>query len=153
MVEKFDRFIIAVRNLEESMELFKRVLGVEFSENIVISNDPPTRTAIGLLGSEIGFELMQPTAPGPITKALEKRGEGIYAIAFKVLNLEKTISEMEEKGVKFATKTPIDFGGLREAFTHPGTTSGMMICLSEYTSQHGIITAMDYHRGKVVHRK
>ncbi len=76
---------------------------------------------------------MESTAPdGPIAKYLEKRGEGIQHIAFRVENIEEALAELKEKGIRLIDEKPrIGAGGAKIAFLHPKDTHGVLIELSE----------------------
>ena len=78
-------------------------------------------------------ELLESTAPdGPIAKYLEKRGEGIQHIAFRVDNLEEALAELKDKGIRLIDEKPRKgAGGAKIAFLHPKSTHGVLIELSE----------------------
>jgi methylmalonyl-CoA/ethylmalonyl-CoA epimerase len=78
-------------------------------------------------------ELLESTAPdGPIAKYLEKRGEGIQHIAFRVDNLEEALAELKDKGIRLIDEKPRQgAGGAKIAFLHPKSTHGVLIELSE----------------------
>jgi methylmalonyl-CoA/ethylmalonyl-CoA epimerase len=78
-------------------------------------------------------ELLESTSEdGPIAKFIEKKGEGIQHIAFKVDNIEEAIRELEEKGVRMIDEKPrYGAGGARIAFLHPKSTSGVLIEISQ----------------------
>jgi methylmalonyl-CoA/ethylmalonyl-CoA epimerase len=78
-------------------------------------------------------ELLESTAPdGPIAKYLEKRGEGIQHIAFRVENIEEALAELKEKGIRLIDEKPrLGAGGAKIAFLHPKSTHGVLIEISE----------------------
>jgi methylmalonyl-CoA/ethylmalonyl-CoA epimerase len=82
---------------------------------------------------ESEVELLESTAPdGPIAKYLEKRGEGIHHVAFRVENLDAALEELKAKGVRLIDEKPrIGAGGARIAFLHPQATHGILVELCE----------------------
>ena len=81
----------------------------------------------------LSSNLLESTDPeGPIAKYLEKRGEGIQHIAFRVENLEEALAELKERGIKLIDEKPRQgAGGAKIAFLHPKATHGVLIELSE----------------------
>ena len=82
---------------------------------------------------ESEVELLESTAPdGPIAKYLEKRGEGIQHVAFRVENIDAALSELKEKGIRLIDEKPrMGAGGARIAFLHPKSTNGVLVELCE----------------------
>jgi methylmalonyl-CoA/ethylmalonyl-CoA epimerase len=82
---------------------------------------------------ESEVELLESSAPdGPIAKYLEKRGEGIHHVAFRVDNLDAALEELKAKGVRLIDEKPrIGAGGARVAFLHPQATNGILVELCE----------------------
>jgi methylmalonyl-CoA/ethylmalonyl-CoA epimerase len=85
---------------------------------------------------EIGgvkIELLEATeGSSPITKYIEKRGEGVHHLAFEVTNLEEKIKEYESKGFDVINSIPKrGADNKRICFLHPKTTNGVLIELCE----------------------
>lgn len=81
------------------------------------------------------IELLESTDPeGPIGKFLEKKGPGIHHLAFAVDNVNKSLDELNEKGVQLIDKTARKGAeGLNIGFLHPKATLGVLteICGKE----------------------
>ncbi len=82
---------------------------------------------------ESEIELLESTDPeGPIGRFLEKRGEGIHHIAFRVENIEEALKELKEKGIRLIDETPrAGARGAKIAFLHPKSTNGVLVELCE----------------------
>ena len=82
---------------------------------------------------ESEVELLESTAPdGPIARYIEKKGEGIQHIAFRVENIDEALEELKEKGIQLIDETPrTGAGGARIAFLHPKSTGGVLVELCE----------------------
>lgn len=81
------------------------------------------------------IELLESTDPeGPIGKFLEKRGQGVHHLAFAVDDVNKSLNELEGKGVRLIDKTSRKGAeGLNIGFLHPKSTMGVLteICGKE----------------------
>ena len=82
--------------------------------------------------------MLEPTQDdSPIAKYLESRGEGIHHIALKVTNIEESLAQLKQKGVRLVNEEPVAGAhGTRIAFLHPKGTKGVMLELVEETEDH-----------------
>jgi len=122
---------IAVRDLETSVRFYEKVFGLK-CYNIEEVAEQKVRTAFFLVG-ETKIELLESTDPGgPVSKYIEKRGEGIHHIAFAVKDIDKCLEHAEEHGVVLIDKVPRKGAEkLDIAFFHPKSTSGVLIEICE----------------------
>ena len=122
---------IAVANLEDSIKYYEEVLGFK-CYSIEEVKDQKVKTAFFKVG-QTKIELLESTAPdGPIGKFIEKKGPGIHHIAFAVDELQNTLNEVKEKGVRLIDETPRPGAeGLNIAFLHPKSTHGVLTELCE----------------------
>jgi methylmalonyl-CoA/ethylmalonyl-CoA epimerase len=130
-VLKIDHLGIAVHSIEEAKKFFQDTLGLKFEGSETVTEQKVTTAFFPVGDSEV--ELLESTAPdGPIAKYLEKRGEGIQHIAFRVENIEEALAELKEKGIRLIDEKPrLGAGGAKIAFLHPKSTHGVLIELSE----------------------
>ena len=130
-VLKIDHLGIAVNSIEEAKKLFHDILGLKFEGTETVEEQKVTTAFFPVGDSEV--ELLESTAPdGPIAKYLEKRGEGIQHIAFRVDNLNQALAELKDKGIRLIDEKPRQgAGGAKIAFLHPKSTHGVLIELSE----------------------
>jgi len=117
---------IAVKNLEESIKYYEGILGLKCYAIEEVA-DQKVKTAFFKVG-ETKIELLESTDPeGPIGKFIEKKGEGIHHLAFKVNDLPEALKEAEEKGVRLIDNNPRKGAeGLNIAFLHPKSTGGVL---------------------------
>jgi methylmalonyl-CoA/ethylmalonyl-CoA epimerase len=117
---------IAVKSLETAIPYYETVLGLECYA-IEEVKDQKVKTAFFKIG-DTKIELLESTDPeGPIGKFIEKKGEGIHHLAFAVKDIENSLKEAEEKGVRLIDKTPRKGAeGLDIGFLHPKSTLGVL---------------------------
>lgn len=128
---KIDHLGIAVNNIEQAKSLWQDVLGLPFEGSETVAEQKVTTGFFPVGESEV--ELLESTAPdGPIAKYIEKRGQGIQHIAFRVDDIEAALAELKSKGVRLIDETPrIGAGGAKIAFLHPKDTQGVLVELCE----------------------
>ncbi len=131
MIEKIDHLGIAVESLEESIPVFRDILGLELVDIEEIA-EQKVRIAKFRVGG-IELELLEPTSPeSPIAKFLLKRGQGIHHIAYAVDNIEENIVELIEKGARMIDNCPrTGAGGKKIAFIHPKSTAKILTEICE----------------------
>ena len=130
-VLKLDHIGIAVKNIEDSKKLYVDILGLLHAGSETVAEQKVTTAFFPVGDTEV--ELLESTAPdGPIGNYIEKRGEGVQHLAFRVDNLEEALAELKAKGVRLIDEKPrIGAGGAKIAFLHPKSTFGVLVELSE----------------------
>ena len=128
---KIDHIGIAVNNTEDGKNFWSGILGLDFEGDETVDTQK-VKTAFFPVG-ESEVELLESTAPdGPIAKFIEKKGEGIQHVAFRVDDIEAALAELKQKGVRLIDETPrMGAGGAKIAFLHPKATSGVLVELCE----------------------
>ncbi len=117
---------IAVNDLNEAIPYYENILGLK-CYSIEEVKDQKVKTAFFKIG-QTKLELLESTSlEGPISKFIEKRGQGIHHIAFAVDGIENALAEAEENGVKLIDQQPRKGAeGLDIAFLHPKSTFGVL---------------------------
>jgi methylmalonyl-CoA/ethylmalonyl-CoA epimerase len=128
---KIDHLGIAVNRMDEGKSFWSDVLGLDFAGTETVEEQKVTTGFFPVGESEV--ELLESTAPdGPIARYLEKRGQGIQHVAFRVENIESALEELKAKGVKLIDEKPRKgAGGAKIAFLHPKATQGVLVELCE----------------------
>ena len=97
-VLKIDHLGVAVNSIDQGKNFWTDVLGLEFEGSETVAEQKVTTAFFPVGESEV--ELLESTAPdGPIAKYLEKKGEGIQHVGFRVENIESALQELKEKGI------------------------------------------------------
>lgn len=127
MFEKLDHIGIAVKDLDQAMKLYQDTFGIEPS---VVYESSYTKAKIAFFPiGEVRIELMQPVNPDSVLGTfLEKRGEGIQHVAYKVKDVDRSLTELERKGVQLIDKKSRKVReNERVGFLHPKSTNGVLI--------------------------
>ena len=128
---KIDHLGIAVNSIEDGKSFWSGVLGLDFEGAETVAEQKVTTAFFPVGESEV--ELLESTAPdGPVAKYIEKRGQGIQHVAFRVENIDEALAELKEKGVQLIDQQPrIGAGGAKIAFLHPKATNGVLVELCQ----------------------
>jgi len=131
MIEKIDHIGIAVKSVKETSELLSNILGLKVAGEEIVEEQKVKVAFLPLGDSEL--ELLESTSPeGPIARFIEKKGEGIQHIAFRVNNIEEVLEKLKKEGVRLIDEKPrYGAGGAKIAFLHPKSTNGILVELCE----------------------
>ena len=131
MIKKIDHIGLAVKDLKEAMSIYRNILGLEFKNTEVIEEQKIIHATF--LAGSVKIELVQPTHPdSTVGKFIEKRGEGMHHIAYRIENIDESLRELNAKGVKLIDeKARIGADGAKIAFIHPKDMKGVLIELVE----------------------
>ncbi len=124
-----DHIGIAVRSLDNAG--IYRALGLEI-EHVEVVETQKVKTAFLSVGDS-NLELLEPTsADSAVAKFIEKRGEGIHHLCFRVDNIEEHLERLKAEGYRLINEDPVPGAhGCRVAFLHPSAGNGVLIELSE----------------------
>lgn len=130
-ITKIDHLGIAVKSIEDGKAFWTDVLGLTFAGAETVETQKVTTAFFPVGESEV--ELLESTSPdGPVAKYIEKKGEGMQHIAFRVDNIEEALQELKDKGIRLIDETPrIGAGGAKIAFLHPKATAGVLVELCQ----------------------
>jgi methylmalonyl-CoA epimerase len=136
MLKKIDHIGIAVADLEAAIQKYTELTGQSTAHKEVVPEHKVV-TAFFPVG-EVRLELLKGTdANSPISKFIEKRGEGIHHICFEVDDLAKAKAALSARGFQFIEQASEQgAGGSKVAFIHPKTTGGILMELVEYPKRN-----------------
>jgi methylmalonyl-CoA/ethylmalonyl-CoA epimerase len=117
---------IAVNSLDEAIPFYEKMLGQKCYA-VEEVKDQKVKTAFFMVG-QTKIELLESTdQEGPIGKFIEKKGPGIHHIAYAVENVDESLKELEEQGVRLIDqKSRKGAEGLNIGFLHPKSTLGVL---------------------------
>ena len=124
-----DHIGIAVKSLDASKIYAALGLTVDHVETVTTQG---VRTAF-LAAGDANLELLEPIGrESTVAKFIEKRGEGIHHICFRVDDIEAHLAKLKAEGYRLVNESPVPGAhGCRVAFLHPAAGNGVLIELSE----------------------
>jgi methylmalonyl-CoA epimerase len=138
MIKKIDHIGIAVKNLSDAINTYKRLYGLD-PIKIETLKDSKVNVAFIPLG-EVLIELLEPVEPGEgrIGRFLEEKGEGFHHIAFRVEGILGTLERLIKMDVPLRDKKPRDGGdNSKIAFIEPASTQNVLTELVERDREVG----------------
>ena len=126
MLDKIDHIGIAVCSIDDKIELYRDVFGLEFLGVEEVASQG-VRVGMFAIGESM-IELLEPTGgESPIAKFLEKNGEGIHHVAAGCEDIEAVRQRAEQHGLRLLSDEPVD--GAHDkliSFVHPSDTGGVL---------------------------
>jgi methylmalonyl-CoA/ethylmalonyl-CoA epimerase len=132
---KIEHIGIAVKNINESNDLFSRLFGRTPYKMEKVESEHVS-TSFFMMG-ESKIELLEATDPNsPIAKFIEKKGEGIHHIAFEVSDIHTEMKRLQAEGFTLLSETPRKGADNKLiCFLHPKGTNGVLIELCQEIKQ------------------
>ncbi|MBZ0265599.1 methylmalonyl-CoA epimerase [bacterium] len=130
MIQKIDHIGIAVRSLDEGIKLYRDTLGMKLHAVEEVTEQKVRVAMFDVAGVHI--ELLEPTSEdSPIAKFLEKQGPGMHHICYEVDDVDESLNEFQEKGIRAIDKSSRPgAAGKRVGFLHPKSTASVLIELN-----------------------
>lgn len=132
LIVGLDHVGVAVSRLDNVLPVYERLFGLRL-EGVRESKEQKIKAVLFAVGGT-NIELLEPLdKESPIAKFLEKRGQGIHHIAFRVDNIEEMLEQLKAKGVVLIDEKPRrGIEGGKIAFLHPKSTGDVLIELCEH---------------------
>jgi methylmalonyl-CoA/ethylmalonyl-CoA epimerase len=129
-----DHVGIAVPDLEAAVELYAAVLGAEPVHRERMDSDG-VEEALFRVGSSY-VQLLAPTAPDtPVGRFLERRGEGVHHVGYRVDEVASALAALKDRGVPLVDEAPRPGSrGTTVAFVHPKGLGGVLVELVQEPS-------------------
>ena len=121
---------VVVRSIEDSLGLYRDLLGMPVEAVIDIPSD---RVRIAFLGvGESKVELVEPTDDTTgIARFLARQGEGFHHVCFEVGNLSEELTRLAIEGIELIDSAPRRGAEGPVAFLHPRSCHGVLVELIE----------------------
>ena len=127
LLTEIDHIAIAVKDLEAAIAYYQNAFGATVDHREVVESDGVEEALLKVAESYI--QLLTPTRPdSPVAKSLEKRGEGLHHIGYRVANCADALAQMIAAGATPLDKAPRPGSrGTTVAFIHPKGSFGTLI--------------------------
>lgn len=128
---KLEHIGIAVKSLGVSDELFTKLLGKESYKKETVEREGVVTSFYETGESKI--ELLEASNPeSPISKFIDKKGEGIHHLAFRVENILEEVKRLKKEGFQFISEEPKEGADNKlVVFLHPKSTNGVLVELCQ----------------------
>ena len=140
MLEQSYLVNVAVRNLDDSIRRYERVLGVDA---IPMPETSGTRGVYLTVGGLYALGLVSPDeepragSSNPVSHHLATKGEGAYLLGLLVDDLEAHQVEAQARGIRFATPEPVETEVGKALCSVPEQTCGTVIQLAQMNDPAG----------------
>ena len=131
MIKKIEHIGIAVKDINNSNQLFKKLFGAEHYKTETVESEGVS-TSFFMLG-ETKIELLEAkTETSAIAKFIEKKGEGIHHIAYEVDDIYLEMERLKSEGFE-VLKDEKKKGADNKLifFLHPKSTNGVLVELCQ----------------------
>ena len=127
ILTEIDHIAIAVHDLEAAITYYAEAFGAEVHHREIVDSDGVEEALVKVADSYI--QLTTATRPdSPIAKYLEKRGEGLHPVGYRVDDCQAALDAMIAAGATAIDKAPRPGSrGTTVAFMHPKGSFGTLI--------------------------
>ena len=123
---RVDHIAIDVKNDENALENYKKILKIDKIETEMVPNEKVKVVMMNLQDTRI--ELLEPTDDdSPISKFLRERGEGIHHIAITADEIETDVNRAKDSGMRFLGELRTGSYGRKITFIHPKSLNGVLV--------------------------
>jgi methylmalonyl-CoA/ethylmalonyl-CoA epimerase len=127
LLTEIDHIAIAVRDLEAAIDYYQRAFGATVEHREIVETDGVEEALLKVAESYI--QLLTPTREdSPVAKAIDKRGEGLHHVGYRVNDAAVALASMVAAGATPIDKAPRPGSrGTTVAFIHPKGSFGTLI--------------------------
>jgi methylmalonyl-CoA epimerase len=131
VILELDHVGIAVEDLDEAVERYRRTLGLEPAHRERVEDQGVDEVLFPVGASFV--QLLGALGPDtPVGTFLAKRGPGVHHLAYRVDDVARTLVRLRSEGVRLIDETPRPGSrGTSIAFVHPTGMGGVLVELVE----------------------
>jgi len=127
LLTEIDHIAIAVNDLGDAIDYYRETFGAVVDHREVVESDGVEEALLKVAESYI--QLLTPTRDdSPVAKYLEKKGEGLHHIGYRVADCAAALEAVKAQGGRVIDEAPRPGSrGTTVAFIHPKTAFGTLI--------------------------
>jgi len=127
MLTEIDHVAIAVKDLDAAVAYYEATFGATVAHRERIESDGVEEALLKVADSYI--QLLTPTTEtSPVAKYLEKKGEGIHHVGYRVDDCAAALQSVKDQGGQVIDQAPRPGSrGTTVAFVHPKGAFGTLI--------------------------
>ncbi|MGD0255106.1 MAG: methylmalonyl-CoA epimerase [Acidimicrobiales bacterium] len=127
LLTQIDHVAVAVNDLDSAISFYGDTFGTAVAHRERMETDGVEEALIAVAGSYI--QLLSPTrGDSPVAKFLERRGEGLHHVGYRVVNCAAALAAVKAGGGRLIDEMPRSGSrGTTVAFVHPKGAFGTLI--------------------------
>ena len=131
-----DHVGVAVSDLDRAISLYEGTFGMPVAHRETVEAQGVEAVLLDVGDGHV--ELLAPLGPETVVgKFVEKRGEGLHHVAYRVADIDATLSSLKQAGVDLIdSEARVGIRQSRVAFLHPRSTGGVLTELVEPAADH-----------------
>jgi methylmalonyl-CoA/ethylmalonyl-CoA epimerase len=126
MFARIDHIGVAVEDLDAALALYEREYEMRLVHREVVEQQGVEAVLLDV--GENHVELLRPLSEDtPVGRFLASRGPGLHHVAYQVGDVDSTLAQLRERGLRLIDETPrTGIRGSRVAFLHPAASGGVL---------------------------
>jgi methylmalonyl-CoA/ethylmalonyl-CoA epimerase len=134
LLDDIDHIGIATQDLDAAVERYRRAFGIEPAHRETVE-DQGVEEVLFRVGTSY-VQLLRALGPDtPVGKFLERRGEGLHHVGYRVDDVAATLARFKELGLPLVDEAPRPGSrGTTVAFVHPKGFGGVLVELVQEPS-------------------
>ncbi len=136
MFTRIDHIGVAVEDLDAAIKLYERNFEMELVHRETVESQGVEAVLLDVGDGHV--ELLSPLGPDtPVGKFIAKKGPGLHHVAYAVEDIEATLANLKEQGMKLIDQEPRT--GIRQsrvAFLHPAATGSVLTEIVQPAGDH-----------------
>ncbi|HYZ97205.1 MAG TPA: methylmalonyl-CoA epimerase [Acidimicrobiales bacterium] len=127
LLTEIDHVAIAVNDLGAAIAYYRDTFGAEVAHREVVESDGVEEALLRVADSYV--QLLTPVRDdSPVAKFLERRGEGLHHVGYRVDDCAAALAAVQEQGGRMIDEAPRPGSrGTTVAFVHPKGAFGTLI--------------------------
>jgi methylmalonyl-CoA/ethylmalonyl-CoA epimerase len=136
MFELIDHVGVAVSDLERATDFYEGTFGMPLVHRETVESQGVEAALLDVGDGHV--ELLRPLGPETaVGRFIEKRGEGLHHVAYRVEDIDATLATLKEAGVQLIdAEARIGIRRSRVAFLHPKAAGGVLTELVQPAADH-----------------
>jgi methylmalonyl-CoA/ethylmalonyl-CoA epimerase len=131
-----DHIGVATDDLDASLALYEGSMEMPLAHRETVEEQGVEAVLLDV--GDCHVELLSPLGPDtPVGKFLERKGPGIHHVAYRVEDIDATLSQLADAGLELIDTEPrTGIRASRVAFLHPRSTGGVLTEIVEPAKGH-----------------
>jgi methylmalonyl-CoA epimerase len=136
VLSTIDHVGVAVEDIDSALAVYRDALGMPLVHRETIAEQGVDAALLDVGDGHI--ELLQPLGPETaVGKFLARRGPGLHHVAYRVSDVEETLTALASAGMRLIDERPrIGIRGSLVAFVHPASTAGVLTEIVQPRDNH-----------------